>query len=227
MADKIKNHDFIELNYTGKLTDGTVFDTTIEKTAKEHHFFSENGKYGPVIICVGEKQILPGLDNAILNLEIGNKTEIKLSPENAFGKKDIKNLKIVPMEVFKKHKLNPYPGLQIDVDGMMGTVNRVSGGRIIVNFNHPLAGREIVYEVEIIRKITDAKEKIKAYLKATLRIPEEKIKVESHEKYFEAELPVNFPAQISEILSQKLTEIIEKEVKFSSKLEKKPENSAD
>ena len=216
MADKIAYHDFIELNYTGKLKDGTVFDTTIEKVAKENHFFSEKSKYGPVTICIGEKQILPGLDQALINLEIGNKSELKLSPENAFGKKEIKNLKIVPMRVFQEHQLKPYPGLQIDVDGMMGIVNRVSGGRVIVNFNHPLAGMEIVYEVEILRKITDAKEKLKAYLQATLRIPEDKIKVESHDDYLEAELPANFPAQISEILSRKLAEIIQKEVKFNS-----------
>ena len=219
MTQKVEKHDFIELNYTGKLADGTVFDTTLEKVAKDNKFYSEKSKYGPVLICVGERQILPGLDNSLVNMEIDKKTEIKLSPENAFGKKDIKNLKIVPMEVFKQHKLNPHPGLQVDVDGVMGIVNQVSGGRVIVNFNHPLAGREVVYEVEILRKITDDKEKVKAYLEATLRVPKDKVKVESHETYLEAELPANLPPQIAEILSKKLSEIIKKEVKFKSILQ--------
>ena len=63
------------------------------------------------------------------------------------GKKDVKKVQLVPLATFKEHKLNPHPGLQVDFDGKIGTVMRVSGGRVMVNFNHPLSGKEIIYEI--------------------------------------------------------------------------------
>ncbi len=174
----VHHHDFIEVEYTGKLTDGTVFDTTSERLAKQHNLPTENRQFASPIICVGEQQLLPGLDKELEGKEVGKSYTIPLSPEQAFGKRDIKKMKIIPMSTFYEHKMEPHPGLQIDVDGELGTVMRVSGGRVMVNFNHLLAGKEVIYEVKILRKVTDSKEQIIAYLNMGLRIPAEKIKVE-------------------------------------------------
>ncbi len=207
MTDKIKLHDFIELNYTGKLADGTIFDTTEEKTAKENNLPRENRTFSPAIICVGEKQILPGLDDKLIDKEIGNEYVIELKPEEAFGKRDIKKIKIVPISTFKEHKVQPQPGLQIDVDGEFGTIKSVSGGRIIVNFNHPLAGKEIIYTLKINRRITDEKEKAVAFLYATLQIPKKDIKVEDKEGKVLVTLPFDLPQPVTDALAKKLAEI--------------------
>ena len=53
MAEKVKEHDFVKVNYTGKLADGTVFDTTEEKIAKENKLFSPKMNYSPATVCVG------------------------------------------------------------------------------------------------------------------------------------------------------------------------------
>ena len=163
MVDKIKNHDFVEIDYTGKLLDGTIFDTTLEKVAQENNISNEKAKYKPAIICVGEKQLLPGLDDQLADKEVGKEYTINISAEDAFGKRDIKKMKIIPMNTFREHKMQPQPGLQINVDGEIGVVSRVSGGRVIVNFNHPLAGKEVSYIFTINRKITDVKEKISSF----------------------------------------------------------------
>ncbi len=207
MSEKIKIHDFIEIDYTGKLTDGTVFDTTLEKVAKENEFSSENAKYKPAIIAVGEKQLLPGLDDQLAGKEIGKEYTITLSSEEAFGKRDIKKMKIIPMNTFREHKMQPQPGLQINVDGEIGTVSRVSGGRIIVNFNHPLAGREVVYTFKINRKVTDVKEQITSFLNSTLQIPFDKMKVELKEKTATISLPSALPEQFTSVLGTKLAEL--------------------
>lgn len=207
MTETIKNHDFVEVDYTGKLTDGTIFDTTIEKVAKDNKFFSEKMKFGPAVICVGEKQILPGLDDNLLDKEVGKEFTIKLMPEQAFGKRDIKNVKIMPLSSFREHEMNPYPGLQIDVDGQIGTVSKVSGGRVIVNFNHPLAGKEVVYEVIVHRKITDKKEQISYFLNSSLHVPRDKIKVEITEEKAKVSIPVTFPEQINKVIGEKLAEL--------------------
>ena len=66
----IQKNDFIEIEYTGKTKDeGIIFDTTDEKLAKEQGFLQENAAYGPVIICVGQNQVISGLDNGIFMLK--------------------------------------------------------------------------------------------------------------------------------------------------------------
>lgn len=224
MSEKIKLHDFIEVEYTGKLMDRTVFDTTSKIVAVKNKLPAENREFKPATICVGERQLLPGLDEALIDREIGKEYTIALPPEKAFGKRDIKRVKIVPMSTFREHKLDPYPGLQVDMDGQVGLVTNISGGRVIVNFNHPLAGKEVQYEFTITKKIIDDGEKLKAYMTATFHIPADKIQVEIKEEKAIVQLPVDLPVQLSSILVQKLQELIKlKEITFV-KEEKKVEN---
>lgn len=207
MSEKIKLHDFIEIEYTGKLADGKVFDTTSEKVAKEHHLHSQNHRYKPAVICVGERQIIPGLDAQLIDKELGKEYTVTLPPEKAFGKRDIKQVKIIPMDMFRQHNVQPRPGLQIDIDGEMGIITRVSGGRVMVNFNHPLAGKEVMYTYKALRKVTDQKEKVSAFLSALLRLPAEAMKIEMKDNAATVIIPGELPAQVSTILAQKLVQL--------------------
>ncbi|MAG45247.1 MAG: peptidylprolyl isomerase [Nanoarchaeota archaeon] len=159
----IKNKDFIEITYTGTLETGEVFDTTDEATAKKSNIYNKNMTYGPVIICVGENQILPGLDKEIIGKDFKSYT-FTLSPENAFGKKNPKLLQLLSQTSFKKQNITPYPGLQINIDNMMGTVRTVTPGRVIVDFNHPLAGKTLIYKIKILKQIKDTKKQINSLL---------------------------------------------------------------
>ncbi|MDP3698018.1 MAG: peptidylprolyl isomerase [Nanoarchaeota archaeon] len=207
MSEKIQLHDFVEIDYTGKLADGTVFDTTSEKIAKEQHLHSPKQKYQPTVVCVGERQLLPGLDAQLVDKELGKEYTVTLPPEKAFGKRDIKQVKIIPMNMFQQHKVQPHPGLQVDVDGEMGMVSRVSGGRVIVNFNHPLAGKEVTYSYKVLRKVTDQKEKVSAFLSALLRLPAEAMKIEVKDNAATVSIPGELPTQISTTLAQKLVQL--------------------
>ncbi len=214
----VEKHDFVELDYTGKLTDWKIFDTTREKVAKEANIFSEKMKYESAKICVGDQQLLQGVDEALPGKEVGKTYTLTLSPEQAFGKRDVKKIKMVPASTFMEHKVQPFPGLQIDVDGEIGTILRVAGGRIMVNFNHPLAGREVVYEVHLLKKITEPKEQAAAYVHRVLGVPEEQIAVEVSEGKLTLSLPFDFPAQLSDAFAKKLVELLKvKEVEFRKK----------
>ena len=164
----IAEKDFVELEYTGKLVeDNTIFDTTDENIAKKSGLFNQQAKYGPQIICVGERQILPGLEEAIKWKNLG-KIEVKLTAEKAFGKKDAKLIQLIPTKKFLDAKIRPMPGLQVNVDGALGLVRTVSGGRTIVDFNHPLSGKDVVYEVNIKRKVTEEKEQVESIVRTML-----------------------------------------------------------
>ncbi|MBS3165712.1 peptidylprolyl isomerase [Candidatus Woesearchaeota archaeon] len=222
MAEKIQKHDFVELDYTGKLTDGTVFDTTQKSVSESSGLHAHDKVFAPAVVCIGERQLLPGLDDALVDKEMGKEYSVTLPPEKTFGKKDIKKMKIVPMNAFKEHKVQPHPGLQIDMDGERGVITQISGGRVIVNFNNPLAGREIVYDFKVNKKITDQKEQAIIYLHNSFGIPKDKVNVEIKEQKATVELPFEFPAQILELLSKKMIDLVKlKEVKFTKKEVKK------
>lgn len=161
----IKEKDFVELEYTARIKDGNVvFDTTDEKTAKHNDIHTSQMPYGPVIICVGTNSLLKGLEDNLIGKEPGKSYTIELSPENAFGKKSAKLLKIVNTNVFRKSNINPMPGLQVNIDGIPGTIKSVTGGRTVVDFNHPVSGKDVIYDVKINKIVSDDREKIKAFV---------------------------------------------------------------
>ncbi len=165
----VNDHDFIELEYTGKINeDGQIFDTTDKTTAEKAGIFSQKMDYGPVIVCVGEKQVLPGLDNDVSGKEVGKEYSITFGSEQGFGKKDVKMIQLISTSKFHKEGIKPIPGLQINVDGKVAVVKAVTGGRTLVDFNHPLAGKELSYSYKILRIVTDVAEKTKAFIKMSL-----------------------------------------------------------
>src|SRR3989338_10038942 len=160
----LKEHDFVEIDYIGRAAHGVVFDTTFESVAKEYNLKLKTA-YKPIIICIGEQQVLKGIDKSLVGKEVGKKYTLTLAPEEAFGKKDAKMIRLVPLRTFHKQKVQPQPGLQVDIDGTVATVLRISGGRVLVDFNHPLAGKEVMYELAIKRHVTDKAEQIKSFMK--------------------------------------------------------------
>ncbi|MBW2972086.1 peptidylprolyl isomerase [Candidatus Woesearchaeota archaeon] len=217
MAEKVNKGDFVEFNYTGILKDGdVVFDTTIEETAKKEDLFDPKMTYGPVSLCVGQGQILPGLDASLEGLEIGKETELLLPPEKAFGRKDGKLMKLVPTSAFKKQNINPVVGLQINIDGTIGTIRTVTGGRTVVDFNHPFAGKEVIYKVTILRKLTDDKEKIMALVELALNQKKDSITIDIKESKATITIQKEFPNELFGLLKERITNLLPniKDVEF-------------
>ncbi len=210
---KIKDKDFVEIEYTGKIKDlDQVFDTTNEKTAKKEGIYNEKMDYGPTIVCIGEKHLLPGLDNKIKGKETKKEYNFDLKPEEAFGKKSAKLLKLVPAKVFKQQQIQPVPGLEINVDGRPGIIRSVSGGRIIVDFNHPLASKDIDYKIKVNRIIKDPKEKLDALLKIELNMKDLKTEL----KDGKAIIKKDFPEELQKNIKKRILDLIPeiKEIKF-------------
>ena len=162
----VKKGDFAEIVYTGRIKEtGKVFDTNDRETAKKEGFFSEKANYHPIVICIGEGDVVKGLDEALEGKEAGKEFKVDVPAEKAFGKKDAKNYKLVPSAVFR-NEMHPMPGLRVDFEnGQSGVIKTVSGGRVLVDFNHPLAGQDLSYEVKIVKQVTDDSEKLKGFLK--------------------------------------------------------------
>ena len=161
---KLKKGDFIEVSYVARTKDNNkVFDLTNEEIAKKENLYNKNHPYKPLIICLGYNDVIKGLDEQLINKELG-KYKIEINAEKAFGKKTYDLIKLVPNSIFSKENIKPFPGLQVNMEGFMGVIRSVSGGRSLVDFNHPLAGKDIVYDIEIIKIVNDKKEKVKSLL---------------------------------------------------------------
>ena len=200
----IRKNDFINIDYVGK-TEGKIFDLTDEELAKKENIYDEKREYGPVTIVVGAGHLIKGIDESLIGKKVGEEFETNIEPEKAFGKKNPKLLKIIPEKIFKNQEVKPHPGMTINVDNAVGYVISVSAGRVIVDFNHPLAGKELNYKIKVNKKIEDKKEQIQSLM--DLFIGAKNIDVELKDK--KAEIKYNSE---KEIIPQ-LKDLIEKEIK--------------
>ena len=208
----IKKGDFVELDYTGRLTEeGIIFDTTEPGVAKENNLQNPPESYQPIVICVGQKQVVKGLDEQLDGKELNKQHTFNLTAEEAFGKKNGKLVQLIPTSKFKKQNIQPMPGLQVNIDNHLGLIKTVSGGRTLVDFNHPLAGKNVTYTVTPKRVVTDTKEKVASFIKAQLNQPTEvtiekdtaNVKIEAFKQ-----LPKEALDQFSQELAKNLTLVV-------------------
>ena len=125
---------------------------------------TQNKKYKPIPIVVGGNHLLPAIEEAIKGLDAGDTKNIEVASDDAFGPRDPKMIQLVPMKEFKKQGMNPVPGMKISAGDGTGKILTVNGGRVKVDFNHELAGKDLIYDVEVCEIIDDADDKIKSMI---------------------------------------------------------------
>ena len=174
----IKHHDFVEIEYTARTKeDNAIFDTTQEDIAKKEGVLDKNTHYHPAVICLGENMMIKSVENYLIGKETGKHYKIEVNAENAFGKKDAKLIQMVPLNKFRQQNIQPVVGLQLNIDGMFGIVRTVSGGRCYVDFNHPLAGKDVFYEIKVNKILEDDSEKLKSLLDSHFHLHDAQIEL--------------------------------------------------
>lgn len=159
----MENGQFVRVNYTGRLESGEIFDLTDAEVAKKGKIFDENINYKPVPVIVGEGFLIPGLDTALNGMQVGDKKSVDVLPEQGFGQRNAALVKVLPNKVFEG-KLDPKPGMVVDFSGMRGRIQSAEAGRVRVDFNNPLAGKVLKYDIEITEEIQAPLDKVKAIL---------------------------------------------------------------
>jgi FKBP-type peptidyl-prolyl cis-trans isomerase 2 len=162
----VKMGDFIRIDYT-EYVDGQAIATTDKAIAEEKGIFSEETQYEPHLIVMGAGQLVKGFEDDLVGKEIGYSGRVELGPESAFGLHDPKKIEIVPLNRFKER---PVPGMQVGMDNRTGTVSRVIGRKASIDFNHPLAGKTVVYEYTIRETVEDQTERLKALIRTFGRV---------------------------------------------------------
>jgi len=161
--------DFVEIEFTGRLKGGEVFDSNRkEDLEKLHHGHDHKIEAKPFVFALGRDMFVQGIDEFLVGKGIGE-YEVNLTPEKAFGKRLPQLVQMIPSKVFRESKLSPAPGAVFNFDGRVGKILTVSGGRIMVDFNNPLAGKDLVYKVKVKRKVEEINEKIKSFVEFLFR----------------------------------------------------------
>jgi len=152
-------------NYTAKVKDtGEVIETTGEEEAKKLNVYDATRKYGPRLVAVGEGWLISGLDDEVKEMDVGQKKEIELPPEKAFGKRDPTQTRMIPLRKFGEKADELAVGDEIEVENRVGIVRFIGSGRAQVDFNHRLAGKSITYDFEVLKKVEGDQEKVRALI---------------------------------------------------------------
>ena len=191
--------DFVRIDYVAKLENGEMFDLTDEQLARKENIYNPKVTYKPIPIIIGAGFVIPGLDKELLKMDVGEKKTVEISPEEGFGNRDPNLVRVVPKKVFKDNSTEPQQGMIVDFSGMKGRIQSVASGRVRVDFNNPLAGKKLIYEVEVKEKVDEPEKKIKMVLeffgidKAEIRLGED-IEIET------IKLPVDIKEKISSLI---------------------------
>jgi len=131
--------DSVKVHYTGTLKDGSVFDSSRERE--------------PLGFTLGAGQMIPGFEKAVEGMEVGQTVKAELTPEEAYGPHSEEMLVEVPKEQVPAD-INPVQGQQLQLQrqdgGVMNVVvTEVNEANIVLDANHPLAGKDLIFEIEM------------------------------------------------------------------------------
>jgi peptidylprolyl isomerase len=170
----LQKGDFILIDYNAKVKEtGEVFDTTLEETAKKERLYKEGEIYESKLVVIGENWVLKSLDENLTSMEIAKTATVEISPDKAFGARDPEKVKRVPLRHLIAEGITPTLGMRVEHDGKMATVRTIGAGRVLLDFNLPLAGKTLVYEVTVKKQLETAKEKISALIHRRIPAVEE------------------------------------------------------
>ena len=134
----IENGNTVDLHYTGKLSNGEIFDSSVGRS--------------PLKVTVGSNQVITGFENAILGKNVGDKVSVTIQPEQAYGS--------IREDLFVKVPLDKMPG-DVSVGQILNAaaqngqpiqvkVKEVNTDHVVIDGNHPLAGLPLTFEIEVV-----------------------------------------------------------------------------
>lgn len=151
----IATGDSVTIEYTGRLDDGTVFDTSREEVANETELADAqpDREYGPLTVEVGEGRIIEGLEDALIGLEQGATPTVAIPPEKGYGEWTEQRVQEYDPGEFRQMVSGEIPdeGARLErQDGGLAEVVHVSEEVVRVDFNPQLAGKTLEFDIEIV-----------------------------------------------------------------------------
>lgn len=147
---QIKEKDVVQLNYTGSFPEsGEIFDTSFAEVAKENGIHNPEREYTPLTITIGEGQVIPGLEKALLEMQPDETKTLDIPAVDAYGERDDKRIVLLPKEPFGETEIDPEVGMILQTEAGIATITEVTDENVTLDLNHFLAGRALRFEVTI------------------------------------------------------------------------------
>jgi peptidylprolyl isomerase len=166
--------DFIIIDYVAKVKEtGEIFDTTKEDVAKKEHLYKESKLYEPKLIIIGERiEVLAALDESLATFEPEKPNTVEIPPDKAFGPRDPEKVRLISLRRLTEKGITPQLGAEIEYNGQPAIVRTMGAGRVQLDFNRALAGKTLVYEVTVTKKLESVEEKLTALLHRRIPLAE-------------------------------------------------------
>ncbi len=146
--------DTVTIEFTGRLADGTVFDTSRESVATETGLADAqpDREYGPVSVEIGEGRIIEGLEEAVVGLESGATPNVAIPPEKGYGEWTEERVREYDAEEFTQRiGQSPEEGAYLETqDGGLAEIIHVDDEVVRIDHNHELAGETLEFDIEIV-----------------------------------------------------------------------------
>lgn len=173
----LADRSFVLIDLTVKdANTGEVYQTTREEVAKGSGIYLEDSVYLPILVIPGETNLFPKVLEKVLQLDEGETFSVELGPEEAYGNYDRNKIKVFSVKRLEREGIQPKIGEFVYIDGQRGIVKSVTGGRVTIDFNHPLAGKELVIEGEVVRKVEEDVDKVRVIVADAFDVGFEDIK---------------------------------------------------
>ena len=136
----VKTGDTVKVHYTGKLNDGSVFDSSVSRE--------------PLEVTLGEGKLIPGFENAVIGMNVGDKTTANIPASDAYGERR-EDLEVTVEKAQLPDDITPEVGMQLQLNQPNGQpvpvqITKVEEEQIILDANHPLAGKDLTFDIELV-----------------------------------------------------------------------------
>ncbi|HEY0065853.1 MAG TPA: peptidylprolyl isomerase [Flavisolibacter sp.] len=144
---QVKSGDKVRVHYHGKLRSGETFD-------------SSQGRE-PLEFTVGSGQVIKGFDNGVMGMQVGDKKTVEITVDDAYGQKSEEMIVEFPRNQFPED-LDPQIGMQLMMNNGSGqsfpvSVTEVKEESVILDANHPLAGEDLIFDIELVEIVPTSK----------------------------------------------------------------------
>ena len=151
IVEVIKEGDHVLVDYTGRLEDGTVFDTSVEDVAIEAGVYNPGRAYQPLGFTVGAGQMIKGFDSGVVGMAVGEAKTLTILPEDAYGLKREDRVQTVSIEELSAAGITPVIGEKLTTSyGQVGNITDITNTSVVIDFNHRLAGKTLIFDVRIV-----------------------------------------------------------------------------
>jgi peptidylprolyl isomerase len=151
-----KTGDNVSVDYIGWYDNGTIFDTSNATVAEQAGLYDVERSYEPIYFVIGNQEVIPGFENAVVGMKVGESKNVTISPADAYGDYDPTYVEPVNMTDLIDAGITPYVNQTIPtmyglvrVDSIEINESDYNSSIVYIDFNHPLAGKTLNFKITL------------------------------------------------------------------------------